>query len=80
MHRLCETAAMTANHTHDETYPYSLEVALRSGSDRDFQWAIRKAGKLLERGDRNYFSEEKARSAGLAAIERIRMTGNGARW
>ena len=57
--------------TTSNTYPYSLEVTPIRGSDRDFQWTIRKHGKLYQRSDRKHSSEAKAREDGLSVIEKL---------
>jgi hypothetical protein len=50
-------------------HPYALDVqpGPKAGT---FQWALRKSGKLLERSDRAFESEEKARKDGEKAVER----------
>ena len=62
------------NEPPDNTHPYSLEVLPIPGSEREFQWAIRKHGKLLQRSDRKHPSEAKAREQGLSVIEKL-LTG-----
>ena len=62
----------------DRTYPYTLDVQPSAGSDRDFQWTIRKNGKVYQRSDRKYPSEAKAREQGLEVIEKL-LTSSGER-
>ena len=52
------------------THPYDLEVLPSQRSSGRFEWAIRKRGKLAERSDRSYPSEQAAREAGQGALER----------
>lgn len=51
------------------THPYDLEVqpAAKPGT---FQWTIRKNGKLAQRSDKTFRSEDDARKDGAKAIER----------
>lgn len=60
-------SGMTGNST---TYPYDLEVIPCQRSLGRFEWAIRKHGKLAERSDRSYPSEQAARQDGQGAIDR----------
>jgi hypothetical protein len=50
-------------------HPYVLEIQPGPGPGT-FQWALRKSGKLLERSDRAFDSEQKARKDGEKAVER----------
>jgi hypothetical protein len=50
-------------------HPYTLEVKASRKPDL-YEWLIRKNGKLIERSDREYRSEEDARRSGEKAIER----------
>lgn len=59
------------NNETDDLHPYTVEVTLRPGSQHQFQWAVRKAGKLVERSDRDHVSEAKAYGSAKAAIERL---------
>ena len=52
------------------TYPYTLDVTPCDKPDGHYQWAIRRHGKLIERSDRPYSSENKARENAQAALER----------
>jgi hypothetical protein len=53
-----------------ETYPYALEVTPSTKKPGQFEWTIRQHGKLLQRSDRLYFSEEAARKNGMTEVER----------
>jgi hypothetical protein len=53
------------------TYPYSLEVQPAPGSEGQYLWIIRRNGKVYQRADRRYPSEEKATKDGLDVIERL---------
>jgi hypothetical protein len=53
------------------THPYALEVGLAPKSESFFRWTIRKGGKVFQRSDRDFTSEEKARAHGFAMIERL---------
>jgi hypothetical protein len=57
---------MNAENRH---HPYTLDVqpGPKAGT---FQWALRKQGKLAQRSDRTFRSEEDARKDGEKAIER----------
>lgn len=52
------------------TYPYTLTVLPNARLAGHFDWAIRKNGKLAERSDRTYPSEQSARRSGEEALER----------
>ena len=52
------------------TYPYTLEALPCDKRAGQFRWVIRKHGKLIERSDKPYFSEQAARAKGQAALER----------
>ena len=54
----------------NETYPYTLAILPRERLAGHFDWTIRKHGKLVERSDRLYSSEQSARESGQAALER----------
>jgi hypothetical protein len=60
----------------DNTHPYSLEVQPIPGSEGQFQWTIRKHGKMLQRSDRNHPSEAKARAHGREVIEKLLHGGD----
>ena len=53
-----------------DTSAYTLEV-LPAHRPGHFQWAIRRNGKMVQRGDRLYTSEGDARKHGLEQVERI---------
>ncbi len=53
------------------THPYTLEITPSSKGDRSLGWAIRKSGKLLERSDRLFRSEQDALKNGQEAVERL---------
>jgi hypothetical protein len=52
------------------TYPYTLTISPSERTAGDFDWAIRRHGKLVERSDRLHSSEQSARESGQAALER----------
>jgi hypothetical protein len=54
----------------NETYPYTLAILPSERLAGQFDWTIRKHGKLVERSDRPYPSERSARESGQAALER----------
>ncbi len=56
--------------TLNPTHPYTLELSPSPKGDGSFGWAIRKNGKLLERSDRTYRSEQEAMKKGEEALER----------
>ena len=56
--------------TTDPTYPYTLDVSPCTKPEGHFQWAIRKHGKLIQRSDRSFRSEDDARKDGEKVIER----------
>lgn len=55
----------------NDTHPYTLEILPPKADGGSYQWAIRKHGKMMQRSDRNYHSEDKAREAGMAQIEKL---------
>ena len=55
----------------DLTYPYSLEISRSEKSQAQFRWAIRERGKLLQRSDRAFATEQLARKSGEAELERL---------
>ena len=57
---------MSLNHTH----PYTLELSPSPKGDGSVGWAIRKHGKMLERSDRMYRSQQEALKSGQEAVER----------
>jgi hypothetical protein len=52
------------------TQPYTLEITPSAKGDGTFGWAIRMRGKLLERSDRIFRSEQDAMNNGQEALER----------
>ncbi len=63
----CHKPAMS---TENPTHPYTLEVTPSPKGDGSFGWAIRLHGKMLERSDRVYRSEQDALKNGHEALER----------
>lgn len=61
----------------NKTHPYTLEIVPPKGPGKPYQWAIRKKGKLAERSDREYRTEEMARENGMARIEKLLRHGDG---
>jgi hypothetical protein len=59
-------------------YPYILEIISAKKPAGHFQFAIRKHGKMLQRSDRAYPTEEEAHKRGLAEIEK-QLHGTGDR-
>jgi hypothetical protein len=57
----------------DLTYPYSLEIAPCEKPGGHFRWTIRERGKLLQRSDRVFASEQIAREKGEAELARLFM-------
>ncbi len=55
----------------DTTYPYSLEISPSERPDGHFFWSIRERGKLLQRSDRAFATEQIARKRGEAELERL---------
>ena len=53
------------------THPYSLEIAPSPKGDGTVGWAIRMHGKMLERSDRMFRSEQEALKSGQEAVERL---------
>ncbi len=52
------------------TAPYTLEITPSLKGDGSFGWAIRLNGKMFERSDRSFRSEQEARTNGQEALER----------
>lgn len=52
------------------TAPYTLEITPSLKGDGSFGWAIRLNGKMFERSDRSFRSEQEARKNGQEALER----------
>ena len=59
------TPAMSESRTHP--YVLGVQPASKPGT---FQWAIRKHGKLAQRSDKTFRSEDDARKDGEKAVER----------
>jgi hypothetical protein len=57
--------------TGNPTHPYTLEVTPSMKGDGSLGWAIRKSGKLLERSDRVFRTEQDALKNGRDAVERL---------
>ncbi len=57
---------MNANQTH----PYTLELSPSPKGDGSVGWAIRKHGKMLERSDRMFRTQQEALRSGQEAVER----------
>ena len=64
--------------TETSTYPYTLEILAPRTEGASYQWAIRKAGKLVQRSDRSLPTEAKARENGLSQVEKL-LSGVGDR-
>ena len=60
------------------TYPYSLEIISPKTQGGSYQWAIRMHGKLVQRSDRNFPSEAKARAHAMEQVEKL-LSGQGDR-
>jgi hypothetical protein len=54
----------------NQTHPYTLELSPSPKGDGSVGWAIRKHGKMLERSDRMYRSQQEALKSGQEAVER----------
>jgi hypothetical protein len=54
----------------DQTHPYTLELSPSPKGDGSVGWAIRKHGKMLERSDRMYRTQQDALKSGQEAVER----------
>ena len=57
--------------TDNPTHPYTLEATPSPKGDGSFGWAIRMNGKMLERSDRLFRSEQDALRSGQEAVERL---------
>ena len=62
----CQQSGMHDN----ATSPYTLTILPCERLAGHFEWAIRRHGKLVERSDRHYRSEQLAQESGQAALER----------
>ena len=56
------------------SHPYSLEVFASVRNPGSFEWAIRRSGKLVQRSDRFFRTEQDARKQGSKEIERLSGT------
>jgi hypothetical protein len=54
----------------NQTHPYTLELSPSPKGDGSVGWAIRKHGKMLERSDRMYRTQQEALKNGQEAVER----------
>ncbi len=54
----------------NQTHPYTLELSPSPKGDGSAGWAIRKHGKMLERSDRTYRTQQEALKSGQDAMER----------
>jgi hypothetical protein len=61
--------------SHEEVFPYALDVLPCDTPAGHFRWTIRKHGKLLQRSDRSHFSEQAALKNGRAELERVASAG-----
>ncbi len=55
--------------TSDVPHPYSVTIEPLKKPEGQFGWALRKHGKLAERSDRPFLTEEKAFENAMRAIE-----------
>jgi hypothetical protein len=69
--RACHTGGMS----HEEAFPYALDVLPCGTPAGHFRWTIRKHGKLLQRSDRSHSSEQAALKNGRAELERVASAG-----
>lgn len=60
--------------------PYTIEISPITKPAGQFQWAIRRNGKLVERSDRPHPTEAKAEASALAAVERSMHSAGSGRW
>jgi hypothetical protein len=61
------------------THPYELEIQPSVRSPGNFDWTIRRHGKLIQRSDRVQRTEEAARKDGERAVERQFLDGHNTR-
>ena len=52
-------------------HPYTLEVIPPKEEGGNYNWSIRKHGKLAQRSDRGYPTATKAKAAGMATVEKL---------
>ncbi len=60
--------------------PFTIEISPITKPAGQFQWAIRRNGKLIERSDRPHPTEAKAEASALAAVERSMHSASSGRW
>ena len=65
--------------TTDVPHPYSITVEKLKKPDGQFGWLLRRSGKLIERSDRPFTTEEKVFENALRAIEIDSKPGSGGR-
>jgi len=65
--------------TPDVPHPYSITVEPLKKPEGHFGWLLRRSGKLIERSDRSFTTEEKAFENALRAIEIDSKPGSGGR-
>ena len=53
----------------DVPHPYTITVEPMKRPEGQFGWALRRSGKLIERSDRPFLTEQKAFENALRAIE-----------
>ncbi|HEV2605072.1 MAG TPA: hypothetical protein VGU24_15575 [Microvirga sp.] len=54
----------------NQTHPYTLELSPSPKGDGSVGWAMRKHGKMLERSDRMFRTQQEALKSGQEAMER----------
>ena len=54
----------------NQTHPYTLELSPSPKGDGSVGWAMRKHGKMLERPDRMFRTQQEALKSGQEAMER----------
>lgn len=65
--------------TNDVPHPYSVIIEPLKKPEGQFGWALRKHGRLAERSDRAFLTEEKAFENALRAIEMDSKPSSGGR-
>lgn len=60
--------------------PFTIEISPITKPAGQYQWAIRRNGKLIERSDRPHPTEAKAEASALAAVERSMHSSSSGRW
>ena len=69
--RACHMGGMS----HEEVFPYTLDVQPCDKPAGHFRWIIRERGKLLQRSDRSHLTEEAALKNGRAELDRVASVG-----